>query len=172
MMAKFDSNKYDIYDAINPVVAALFIPKFAVFEKYTLNANLARVINNRYNNIPSKKDYDENLVEAILADPNETICTNKSKMEDILRRCHVQVALWNAVLSLRNSRCYHNKVNEELLKAVNNCNATDFDTPEFMYFGSEDILLKKLLATFSFRPIITRSIPLSQLLYKPFAVSN
>jgi len=160
LMAKFNHSEDDVYDAINPVLAALFIPKFSVFEKYTLNANLSRVIHNRYNNIPSDKDYDETLIKAILSDPNETICTGKSKMEDIYRRCNVQVALWNAVSKLRNSICYNKKINKDLLDAVDNCNATDFDTPEFLYFGSEDILLKKILATFSFRPIITRSIPL------------
>ena len=65
MNAKFDSNKNDVYDAINPVIAALFIPKFKIFEKYTLNSNLARVITNRYNNTSSDKDFDEKLVEAI-----------------------------------------------------------------------------------------------------------
>jgi hypothetical protein len=159
-MAKYDYNKDDIYNAINPVIASLFIPKFAVFEKYSLNANLSRVIHNRYKNISSDNDYDEILVKAILSDPNETICTNKSKMEDLYRRCKVQVALWNTVLNLRNSRCYNEKINKELLDAVDNCNANDFDTPEFMYFGSEDVLLKKILATFSFRPIISKSIPL------------
>ena len=172
MNAKFDSNKNDVYDAINPVIAALFIPKFKIFEKYTLNSNLARVITNRYNNTSSDKDFDEKLVEAILSDPNETICTNKSKMEDIFKRCKVQVALWNAVLSLRNARCYQEKVNEELSKAIEHCNAYDFDTPEFMHFGSEDVLLKKILAAFSFRPIITYSVPLTQLLYKPFNTTN
>jgi len=89
MNAKFESNKNDVYDAINPVIAALFVPKFKIFEKYTLNSNLARVITNRYNNTSSDKDFDEKLVEAILSDPNETICTNKSKMEDIFKRCKV-----------------------------------------------------------------------------------
>ena len=172
MMAKYDSHKNDVYEAISPVIVALYLPKFEIFEKYTLNSNLARVIYNRYNNTNSDKDYDENLVQAILSDPNETICTNKSKMEDILKRCKVQVALWNTVLSLRNGRCYQEKINEDLLKAVDNCNANDFDTPEFLHFGSEDMLLKKLLATFSFRPILTHSIPLTQLLYKPFNINN
>jgi len=89
-------------------------------------------------------------------------------MEDLKLRYLLQINLWNTVLSIRSGKYFVPVINNALLESIDKCNANDIDTPKFMYLGNEDVILKKILATFSLRPIISESLPIMNITTKPF----
>jgi len=89
-------------------------------------------------------------------------------MEDLKLRYLLQINLWNTVLSMRSGKYFVPLINSALLESIDKCNANDIDTPKFMYLGNEDVILKKILATFSLRPIISESLPIMNITSKPF----
>ena len=143
------------FDGIHPVIFALYNNKYHAFEKYTLNSNLARALVNKYENNNVKNDYDHLLLESIMQDPNNTVCSSSSELVDYYRRCKVQISLWKNVLSLRNYNFYAENLTNELFESIDRCSATDIDTPNFLYFGEEEKLIKKILSSISYRPIFT-----------------
>jgi hypothetical protein len=74
---------------------------------------------------------------------------------DFYRRCKIQISLWKNVLSLRNYNFYTENLTNELFESIDRCNVTDIDTPNFLYFGEEEKLIKKILSSISYRPIFT-----------------
>ena len=150
--AQFDQNRDIIYNCIHPVLAALFIPKFPIIDSTFLRSNISGLVKNKYNNEPLYRS-DNELFYNLINDPNDVVCDNKSSILDLLNRTQIQSQLWNNVLHLRNGKFYHNTL-PNFLTAIDNCRINKYDSPDMIYGRHDGIILKRILATFSFRPTV------------------
>jgi len=80
-------------------------------------------------------------------------------MADMKMRVNIQTNLWNSVLALRNGNYYDCSYNE-LATSLLSCNLSARDSPDLMYSGEEGLIIKRLFATFSFRPTVVASQPI------------
>jgi hypothetical protein len=88
-------------------------------------------------------------------------------------RVDVQTNLWNAVSSLRSGQ-YYECNNSEFTNSLLACNLSSRDSPDMMYSGEEGLIIKRLFATFSFRPTVVASQPIYplQISNVPYAMSQ
>lgn len=158
MNGSFDPNKQDVNKYVHPVIAALFFPKIPAIEERMLYANIAGIMNSRYNKerIITKPDYE--LFYAMIVDPADTVCDNSSPMKDLKNRAEVQVQLWNNVYNLRNGKYYDASV-VDFIAYIDKCRISNIDNPDIMYLSDEGVLLRRLFSIFSFRPIIVSTNP-------------
>ena len=146
-------------DSVHPVVAALFFPKIALLEKHFLQSNIAGIVKARYSgeNLTNQPDYE--LFYALTNDPNDVVCDNRSTVLDLLNRSQVQQQLWNSVLNLRNGQ-YYNASFRDFVGSVDMCRLNKNDTPDLIYGRYDGTILKRLLASFSFRPTVVATAPI------------
>jgi hypothetical protein len=149
-------------DSIHPVIAAMFMPKIDILENHFLYSNIAGIVKARYNgeNLNNRPDYE--LFYALTQDPNDVVCDNRSTMHDLLNRSQVQNQLWNSVLNLRNGQ-YYNTQFRDFVGMVDMCRLNKHDNPDLVYGRYDGTILKRLLATFSFRPTIVATTPVYQI---------
>ena len=155
---KFDQNKHDVNRYVHPVLAAFFLPKFPEVEERMLYANIAGIINTRYNKerIITKPDYE--LFYSMVVDPTDAVCDNASPIKDIKSRSEVQIQLWNNVYNLRNGKFYEGN-SFEFITYIDKCRISNVDNPDVMYLSDEGVILRRLFAVFAFRPIIVQTQP-------------
>ena len=155
----YDRNLHRVGEHIHPVVAALFLPKFSVVESFFLFSNIAGIVKKRYNDemLTTMPDYE--LFHALSTDPNDVVCDNKSTLSDLLTRAKLQVQLWNNVVHLRNGQ-YYNASFKDFVGSVDSCRLNRQDTPDLVYGRFDGIIIKRLLAAFSFRPTVVSTTPL------------
>jgi len=159
MNGKFETNKHDVNRYVHPLLAAFFLPKIDSIEERMLYANIAGIINTRYNRerIVTKPDYE--LFYSMVVDPADTVCDNGSPMRDIKNRAEVQVQLWNNVYNLRNGK-YYDATSLDFLAYIDKCKISNVDNPDVLYLSDEGVILRRLFAVFSFRPIIVSTQPI------------
>jgi len=140
-------------DAIHPVIVAMFIPHIKQLEDHFLYSNIAGIVKARYNNerLTNRPDYE--LFYALTNDHNDVVCDSHSSMQDLLNRALVQNQLWNSVLNLRNGQ-YFTAGFRDFISSIDICRANKYDTPDLIYGRYDGTILKRLLATFSFRPTL------------------
>ena len=176
IIKQFSNNdtNYNVLHTINPIIAALYLPKFKSLEYYSLHSNMGRYVDNKYNNSSNNENQaDNHLFRSIINDPQMPVCKSNSVMEDLKNRYLLQINLWKSVLILRNGKCFDKDASNEFNKAINRCNVNDINNPDYMYFGSEDVILKKILSTFSFRPIRCSPISLQNIIINtPYISGN
>jgi len=154
----YDRNKNSA-TFIHPVLAALYLPKINVLDEHTLLANVAGIINSRYNKQPIMTKPDYELFYDLISDPNDMVCDKNSTIADLHKRCNLQVQLWKCVLNLRQGKYYDASANDFLM-AVDSCKLSHFDTPDLLYAGDEGVVLRRVMAAFSLRPTIVSTTPL------------
>jgi hypothetical protein len=154
----YDRNLHKIGEHIHPVVAALFLPKFDVVENFFLFSNLAGIVKSKYEREELKTLPDYELFYALSTDPNDVVCDNKSTVADLLTRARVQTQLWNNVLALRNGQ-YYNASFKDFVGSVDSCRLNKQDTPDLVYGRYDGVIIKRLLAAFSFRPTVVSTLP-------------
>jgi len=145
-------------DHVHPVLAALFIPKFEKLDKLILHANLSAIIKVRFNNAPFITRSDYELFWSLTNDPNDVICDSTSPMVDLLNRAQLQSSIWNAVLNLRSGNIFNSSF-RQFLTTVDMCKRTQYDNPELLYGRSDITILKRILSSFSIRPILIATTP-------------
>ena len=159
---------HDRYNAschVHPVVAAFFLPKFEELDQHMLRSNIANIFKSRFNRKPITGQADYNLLFNLVTDPNDVVCNEKNAMEDIHLRSNIQQSLWQSVYALRSGKYYDCNFTD-FVKSINSCNINTIDSPDVLC-GEEGNILKKLFATFSFRPTVVASHTLH-----PMKVSN
>jgi hypothetical protein len=158
MNGTFDRSKHDVNRYVHPLLAAFFLPKIESVEERMLYANIAGIINTRYNRerIVTKPDYE--LFYSMVVDPADTVCDNSSPMRDIKSRAEVQVQLWNNVYNLRNGK-YYDATSLDFVAYIDKCKVSNVDNPDVLYLSDEGVILRRLFAVFSFRPIIVSTQP-------------
>lgn len=145
-------------DHVHPVLAALFIPKFGKLDKLILHANISAIIKVRFNNSPFITRSDYELFWSLTHDPNDVICDSTSPMVDLLNRAQLQSSIWNAVLNLRSGNIFNSSF-RQFLTTVDMCKRTQYDNPELLYGRSDITILKRILSSFSIRPILIATTP-------------
>jgi len=172
LMGTFDNNKHNINSFVHPVLAALFLPKIHLIEERMLYANIAGIINTRYNKqrIITKPDYE--LFYSMIVDPSDIVCDSSSPLRDIKNRAEVQFQLWNNVYNLRNGKFYEATV-IDFIATIDKCKISNVDNPDILYLSDEGVILRRLFSVFSFRPIIVQTLPmLTSILNNPLNIPN
>lgn len=157
--SQFNNTRNNVNIYVHPLLAALFVPKINSLDERMLYANIAGIINTRYNNqrIITKPDFD--LFYSIIIDPADMICDNASPMKDLKSRSEVQIQLWNNVYNLRSGRIYDEK-SIDFMAYIDKCKISVVDNPDLIYLSDEGVILRRLFSIFAYRPIITRTIPI------------
>lgn len=155
----YNPEKHNAQCFIHPVIAALFIPKFAVIENQVLLANLSYVVKQRYTKQPILTSNDHELFQSLINDPTDIVCSSESAVRDLYLRSQLQATIWNQVISLRSGR-YYDCNNTNLVIALNNCKRNLNENPEITHINDEALYLQKILAAFSLRPTICATTPL------------
>ena len=145
-------------DHVHPVIAALFIPKFEKLDKLLLHANLSAIVKVRFNSTSFITRSDYELFWSLTNDPNDVICDGASPMIDLLNRANLQNSIWNSVLNLRSGNIFNTSF-RQFLSTVDMCKRTQYDNPELLYGRSDVTILKRILSSFSFRPILIATTP-------------
>lgn len=145
-------------DSIHPVIAALFLPKINCLESHFLQSNIAAIVSSRYRKeaLFTKADYE--LFYALINDPNDVVCDNRSAVMDLYNRAQLQNQLWNSVLRLRNGQ-YYGETFRDFVGAVDMCKLNRQDNPDLIYGRYDGTVLKRLLSAFSFRPTMVSTTP-------------
>ena len=158
MNGKFEVNRHNVNSFVHPVLAALFLPKFQQIEERMLYANIAGIVNTRYNKerIITKPDYE--LFYSMVVDPADTVCDNISPLRDLKNRAEVQFQLWNNIYNLRNGK-YYEATAIDFIANIDKCKISNVDNPDILYLSDEGVILRRLFAVFSFRPIVVQTLP-------------
>lgn len=156
----FNKEKHDKYIHIHPVMAALFIPKIRLLEEMMVFASITNVVLSRSKNEPISTRPDYELFYNMVHDKNESVCDFKDPLNDLKLRSEIQVCLWKTLLALRTGR-YYDKVGVELLHHLNNCKYYRYDAADIAYTGGPSDIVRRLLMTFSLRPIKVKTLPWS-----------
>lgn len=150
---------------IHPVIAAMFIPKFPIFERHFLHSNLGYIVKQRHTGDDSAASYPNYmLLHSLVYDPTDVVCSNESPLVDIRNRASLQIALWNCVLAMRNGKFYdsvgenHNAV---FMNNIDTCRISNYDAPDLMYYGDETVIMRRIMNAFSLRPTIVSTFPMS-----------
>ena len=141
-------------DYVHPVIVALFLPKIEVLEQHFLLSNMAGIARARFqrqNQLDTRADYE--LMYALISDPNDVVCSTESTVHDLMNRANVQGQLWNCVLNMRNGTLFHETFND-FITSIDMCKINKYDNPELVYGRNDAVILKRLFAVFSFRPIV------------------
>lgn len=159
MNGEFDRYKCNPSVYVHPLIAAFFLPKIKKMDERMLYANIAGIINTKYNGqrIITQPDYE--LFHAMVVDPSDTVCDESSPIKDLKNRIEVQVQLWNNVYNLRGGN-YYNTSSVDFLAYLDKCRVVANDNPDLVYLGDEGVILRRLFNIFSFRPIIVRTQPI------------
>ena len=163
--ASLDKKWMNPADHVHPVVAAMFIPKINIFEENFLFSNISGIIKARYNAEPLVTRSDYNLFYDLVTDPNDVVCNVNSPMSDLLHRSNLQAQLWNSVLNLRNGQPFGRF---DLVNSIDVCRLNKYDNPDFIYGRHDGTILKRLLASFSFRPTVISTTPINNI-FNPYS---
>jgi len=151
---------------VHPVLAAMFIPKFKVFDDHILLGSIPRILKQRKNkkNINTIHDYE--LFYEIITDPTDMACSTESPMMDLQFRSELQYAIWQSVLMLRYGKYFDCSANQFLV-SIDNCKLNNFDdAPDFLHVGDEGSVVRRILSAFSMRPTIVETSIISGLEYQ------
>ena len=172
LTGKYERHLNHIGDHVHPVIVALFFPKINIVDEFFLWSNIAGIVKARFNNdrLQSKADYE--LFHALVTDPNDIVCDNRSPLLDLLNRAQLQAQLWNCVLNLRNGQ-YYNSSFKDFIASVDLCKLNKQDTPDLLYGKFDGIIIKRLLSAFSFRPtIVSTTSVLTVVSMNPYLLNN
>ena len=155
---RYDPNRHNPAVHVNPLLFALFVPKFNSIDERMLLSNIANVVKAKYQkeSIGTLPDY--RLFYALVTDKNDVVCDSESPIKDLRNRVLLQQHLWNSVIAIRAGK-YFDVTAAEFVNAVDNCKFSIY-SPELANMGDETTVLKRLFAAFSFNPITVVSAPL------------
>lgn len=164
MNGDYQRNTHDINSFIHPVLAAMFLPKIALFERHFLHSNLAYIVKSKHTGDDVGNSYPNYmLLHSLVYDPTDVVCSSESPMVDILRRASLQVSIWNNVLALRNGRYYdtaYERNAANFMMNIDGCRISNYDAPDLVYFGDESVVLRRIFNAFSLRPTIVSTFPM------------
>lgn len=160
LTGEFKRDKHTANNYIHPILAAMYLPKFELFEIYTLYANIGRIIKTRYEKKQIVTEPDALLYYEMISDPNDVVCEITSAIADLKNRYQVQINLWETVLKLRNGNYYDAGPINSFITALNSCRNNLYDNADLAYNQDDGAILRKLLSVFSIRPTILVTKPL------------
>ena len=159
MTGNFNRDKHNPSCHIHPVIAALFLPKIQILEESMILSNMANIVKNRLEGTTPTTKPDYILYYNLITDPNDVVCNESSPVQDLHARVQMQQKLWKAVHSLRNGN-YYDCDASQFLAAVDQCKLNEYDNPDLIYAGHENVILRRILGAFSLRPTVVATTPL------------
>jgi hypothetical protein len=157
--AMYDKSKHHVTNSIYPLIAALFIPKIDAIEQHFLYSNIANIVTTKWQKQPLTNMADSKLLWSIINDSHDVVCNQDSPLIDLKLRANLQNSLWINVFNLRSSKFFE-PTGLDFINAIDRCKITSYDAPDLLYIGDEGVILKRLLACFSFRPIVVSTMPI------------
>lgn len=160
MNGLYDPKRSDLNVYVHPVIAALFLPKIPSLEERMLYANIAGIINTKYNKerIVTKPDYE--LFYSLIVDPTDVVCDAISPIKDLRDRSEVQIQLWDNVYCLRSGK-YYDPVAVNFMQYIDKCRISNVDNPDMVVLSDEGVILRRLFSIFAFRPLVVQTNPVS-----------
>jgi hypothetical protein len=158
MSALYDSTRNNLNCAVNPVIAAFFVPKINIMESHFLFSNISYIVKCKYDKAPIRNKADEFLLHSMIIDSNDIVCSAETPLKDIRLRVNVQNNLWNCVHAMRNGK-FFDCVGNDFFTAIDECKISTFDAPDLVYAGDEGVIMKRLLAAMSFNPLLVATNP-------------
>ena len=155
---------------IHPVIAAMFLPKISKFDEYFLFTNLAYILRCKYLGEPITTYHNYLMLYNLVTDPTDVVCSADSPLKDIINRVLLQINLWKNVLRLRQGGfydTYNSFVAADLMVNIDNCKLSTYDAPDLMMIGDENVMIRRLLNSLSFRCATIYSIPTTIPLFNP-----
>ncbi len=167
-----DLDNKDVF--IHPVIFLIYgyvntdklerLPIFASFARLILarSYNLMKSFFNVQYTTLFDLQVDNDLVECIAKDPSSTdFFSKQSPMANLVQRTRCQVALWENVLRLRNGQVYAkmmelNNPMTTLMMELERYPLTIFDDLNVYSFNNPVVILKKILAVFSYRSVMMK----------------
>jgi len=155
-------------ECIHPVIVALFLPRITGLENHFLLSNISSIVKARMNSEKLNTRSDHEVFHNLIHDPNDIVCDNKSSLQDLYNRILIQNQLWECVLNLRNG-VYYSKTFRDFATSVDVCKLNKNDNPDLIYGKHDGTIIKRLLASFSYRPTIVSTLPV---LDRPMSSTN
>lgn len=151
------NSKYDMKTDgkyyIDPIIAALFLPKIPYIEFKMIYANIAELVTKIYRNKSINGPHLIETLNDLINDPNQnSLSTNMTPIHDLYNKVQIQKKLWECVLNLRNGKFYSStdfKINSLLKDYPDNI----FDSPDLLFTFDAGNTLRKLFNAMSIRPI-------------------
>src|SRR5437868_2550747 len=99
LIGEYDNTKFNLYNHIHPVIAALFLIKSDLLEERILLSNIGYIVDRKTKglNIPTKPDNE--LYWALITGTEETVCSD-SPIKDLRHRYKIQQLMWETVSNL------------------------------------------------------------------------
>lgn len=155
---------------IHPIIVALFCNKINCVDKKMIIGNIGRMIAMRAKPLITFPDTaiskeqlteDMNIMIDIIRDPSGIAYFSKdTPIENLLKRYMIQINLWYNILFLRDFGKVYSKNSfnsqDEISAFMDALSAYEwayYDSPELLQQNDANIVLNKLLAVFSWRPI-------------------
>lgn len=117
-----------------------------------LVSNLAQMVSGLEKRQGPKTVSDYEYLVDLGRDPNTQICSGSSVMEDLKRRCEVQMMLRNIVNRFRNGQVYNCDFRQFMLTMFK-CQMAPNDHPHLLFMRDEGVLMSRLLNIFSLRTV-------------------
>lgn len=161
MTGEYRRERHIAQNFISPVLAAMFLPKFELFETQMIHSNFGEIVRSRHKKEPMLTEANNILFYEITTDPNDVVCETSSPITDIRNRFKVQIALWGIVQKLRNGNYYEAEPSSQFLNSLYACRNNFYDGAHMAYRQDEGGFLKRLLSVFSLRPTLIKINPIN-----------
>lgn len=146
-------------DAVAPLFVALFGPKIRSLDWHFLLPSLSNIIKTRADGSQPSSLVESNLLWYISRDASTISCSgDKSPMHDCLKRVRIQIALWQAVLHLRNGIMF-NPDNTQINVQLMSCNPNTYMAADMLINNDEHQMIERLFSAFAFKRIIMSTLP-------------
>lgn len=152
----FDEKKHNPYSYIHPILAAMFLPRFASLDQRMLMANIGYIVHRKATGEPIYTLPDFQLYWDMVTDPNDIACTLDNAVVDLKNRFILQTHIWDSVLNLRQGKYYYGDSGMfglvKFMQAVENCRNIIHDAPDLTYVKDEGTIMRRILSAFSMYP--------------------
>jgi hypothetical protein len=155
--ASYNPEKNNLSNAIYPLLVALFVPKIQSLDEHFLYSNIANIVVSRNYKMPLKNIADLRLLWSLINDSNDVVCNYDSALTDLKIRANLQNNLWINVYNLRSGKFFEST---QFMEAIDKCKISMYDAPDLAYIGDEGVILKRLLASFAYRPLVVSTLPI------------
>lgn len=146
-----DSNPLTTDNFIHPVLFGLFFTKNDYLDNVILHGSIPNIIKLKYEGRVLDNQSDTMLHYNLISDMNET--SKDNPIEDLMNRSFVQLNIWDNVKKMRDG-FYFKSDQEAFMNSLDNIPIHSMDFMSLNDVKDADYVLRKILNTFSIRPIV------------------
>ena len=146
-----DNNPLTTDNFIHPVLFGLFFTKNDYLDNVILHGSIPNIIKLKYEGRVLDNQSDTMLHYNLISDMNET--SKDNPIEDLMNRSFVQLNIWDNVKKMRDG-FYFKSDQEAFINSLDNIPIHSMDFMSLNDVKDADYVLRKILNTFSIRPIV------------------